>query len=216
MIRGIVFDFDLTLVDSARGICENLNAVARENGLRRLELDEVRKTIGWALADAMRHFWGDGPVETAWLPRYRRLFESSDYAGVRPFESAVPALKRLISAGAKLGIATNRLTPEGIVRAAGLYDYFPVIVGIGSLRPKPAPDIVLEALSRMGVPARQGLYVGDTDIDMKTAVNAGVAGVGVTTGNHGAACLRRSGASRVISSLAELPALWEVLNEKTR
>ena len=44
---------------------------------------------------------------------------------------------------------------------------------------------------------------------MKTAVNAGVAGVGVTTGNHDATALKESGASHVIENLSELPELWE-------
>ena len=61
----------------------------------------------------------------------------------------------------------------------------------------------------MGLEADEGVYVGDTDIDMKTAVNAGVASVGVTTGNHGAAALKGSGAAHVIENLSELPDLWE-------
>ena len=61
----------------------------------------------------------------------------------------------------------------------------------------------------MGLKADEGVYVGDTDIDMKTAVNAGVAGVGVTTGNHDATALKESGASHVIENLSELPELWE-------
>ncbi len=216
MVRGVVFDFDLTLVDSAVGICGNLNALAEEKGLPRLKPDEVRGTIGWALADAMRHFWGEGPVETDWIPRYRKLFESRGYAGVSPYPDTVPALLKLVSAGIRLGIATNRLMPEGIVRAAGLYGYFPVIVGIENLRPKPAPDIVAEALRQMGVPPSQALYVGDTDIDMKTAVASGVVGVGVTTGNHDEKYLKESGARYVISGMNELPALVEAINEKMR
>lgn len=111
--------------------------------------------------------------------------------------------------GARLGIATNRLTPLGIVRAAGLDTLCPIIVGIDGFSPKPDPAIVLEALRQMGLKADEGVYVGDTDIDMKTAVNAGVAGVGVTTGNHDATALKESGASHVIENLSELPELWE-------
>ncbi|WOL39047.1 HAD family hydrolase [Pyramidobacter sp. YE332] len=209
MLRGIVFDFDLTLVDSAAGICANLNALAAEKKLRRLQLAEVRRTIGWALADAMRSFWGDGPIEEEWLPRYRSFFEERNYAGVVPFPETVPALEKLRSRGALLGIATNRLTPLGIVRAAGLDTLCPIIVGIEGFSPKPDPAIVLEALWRMGLKAAEGVYVGDTDIDMKTAVNAGVTSVGVTTGNHGASALKESGASHVIEDLSELPELWE-------
>lgn len=209
MLRGIVFDFDLTLVDSAGGICANLNALAAEKKLRRLQLAEVRRTIGWALVDAMRSFWGDGPIEEEWLPRYRSFFEERNYAGVVPFPETVQALEKLRSYGVMLAIATNRLTPLGIVRAAGLDTLCPIIVGIDGFNPKPDPAVVLEALRRMGLKADEGIYVGDTNIDMKTAVNAEVIGVGVTTGNHDAAALKESGAAHIIKSLGELPELWE-------
>lgn len=209
MIRGVVFDFDLTLVDSARGIWGNLNALAAEKGLRELSLPEVKRTIGWALVDAMRTFWGDGPVESDWLPRYRALFVERNYAGVVPFPETVPALEKLRAASVAVAIATNRLTPIGIVRAAGLDGLCPVVVGIDSSDPKPDPAIVLKALRLMDVAPEEALYVGDTDIDMKTARNAGVGAVGVTTGNHDAAALLASGADRVIANLSELPSLLE-------
>ena len=214
MLRGIVFDFDLTLVDSAVGICGNLNALAEEKGLRSLEIDEVRPTIGWALVDAMRSFWGDGPAESEWLPRYRSLFVERNYAGVRPFAETTAALEHFQQTNVPMAIATNRLAPEGIVRAAGLDSYFPVIVGIENMRAKPDPAIVLEALRQLGLSAEEGIYVGDTEIDMRTALNAGMTAIGVTTGNHDAAALKSSGAEFVISSLRQLPDLWEDLHGK--
>ncbi len=211
VIRGIVFDFDMTLVDSSRGIWGNLNALAREKNLRPLDLPEVRKTIGWALVDAMRSFWGDGPIETEWLPRYRSLFVERNYADVLPFPETLPALEALSRRSIALGIATNRLTPLGIVRAAGLDKMFPVIVGIDKLKPKPDPGIVLEALRQMGLSRDDALYVGDTDIDMETANRAGVRGVGCATCNHDEAALRASGAAYTVKNLSELPALVEGL-----
>jgi phosphoglycolate phosphatase len=208
---GVVFDFDLTLVDSAKGIWGTLSALAEEKGLRRPDLPEVKRTIGWALTDAMRSFWGNGPVEEEWLPRYREIFEESHYAGVLPFAEVVPALTRLRSRGIALAVASNRLNPVSIVKAAGLEKYFSVIAGIEGINPKPAPDVVLKALDEMGVAPKQAMYVGDSDIDMETARRAGVLAVGVTTGNHDAAALRRSGADVVISTLEELPELLEEL-----
>ena len=213
MLRGIVFDFDLTLVDSAIGICGNLNALAREKSLPELTLEQVRPTIGWALVDAMRSFWGDGPIESEWLPRYRSLFEERNYAGVLPFADTPDVLEWFRGRGVPLAVATNRLTPRGIVRASGLEHFFDAIVGIESLPPKPAPDIVLEAARQLNVEPGECFYVGDTDIDMRTAVNAGVVPVGVISGNQCAERLKNGGAVYVINEVKELTNLWEELND---
>ena len=82
------------------------------------------------------------------------------------------------------------------------------------MRAKPDPAIVLEALRQLGLSAEEGIYVGDTEIDMRTALNAGMTAIGVTTGNHDAAALKSSGAEFVISSLRQLPDLWEDLHGK--
>lgn len=211
VLHGVIFDFDLTLVNSAVGICENLNALAVEKKLRILKLNEVRQTIGWSLADAMRSFWGDGPVEEEWLPRYRELFEERHYAGVIPYEETVPAIMLLKQQGFQVGIASNRLSPINVVRAAGLADLFPIVAGIEGLKPKPAPDVIFKALADMKICPSEAVYVGDSGIDMITAVKACVVGIGVTTGNFDEAALRKNGASYVISSLADLPHLLEVI-----
>jgi len=204
MLRGLIFDFDLTLVDSAVGICGNLNALAREKSLPQLNIEQVRPTIGWALVDAMRSFWGNGPAETEWLPRYRALFEERNYAGVQPFAGVPDVLDELRERGHVLAVATNRLTPRGIVRASGLERFFDAIVGIEALPAKPDPDIVLEAASRIGLSVDDCAYVGDTEIDMKTAVNAHVLPIGIMTGNHNAEQLKKSGAVSVIAELKDL------------
>lgn len=209
VIQAVVFDFDLTLVDSSRGIWMTLNELAREKNLRPLELGEVKVTIGRALRDAMVSFWG--PLQEDWINRYRQIFVEKNYWGIEAFPETFPALEILKSRRIKLGVATNRLDPEAIVRASGVMDWCPVVVGIQNLPPKPEPDIVLEALRRLDASPRQSVYVGDTDIDMNTACAAGVIAVGVTTGNHDGAALKAAGADYLLTSLADLPSLVETL-----
>ena len=61
----------------------------------------------------------------------------------------------------------------------------------------------------MGVSPSDGIYVGDTDIDMKTSIAAGTRGVGMTTGNFTEAGLKAAGAWRVLSDLSEIPLLTD-------
>ena len=86
-----------------------------------------------------------------------------------------------------------------------------MIIGLEDVtHAKPDPEPLLTALSRLGVEPAQAVYVGDTDIDMKTAAAAGVRGIGVTTGNFGAEQHLAAGAWRVCDSLAEAAALCGV------
>lgn len=205
MVHAVIFDFDLTLVDSATGVCGNLNALAAEKGLRSLDIAEVRPTIGMALVDAMEKFWG--PLKSDWLPRYRELFALRHYQGIVPFPQTIPALTRLRENGIKLAVASNRLDPEGVVQASGLKAFFPVVVGIEGINPKPNPAVLFRAMELLGVISEQTLYCGDSDIDMLTAVNGRLRGIGVASGNFSCHKLEEAGAFRSIQNLSELPDL---------
>jgi phosphoglycolate phosphatase-like HAD superfamily hydrolase len=71
-------------------------------------------------------------------------------------------------------------------------------------RPKPAPDMLLAALERLGISAAEALYVGDMTVDIETARAAGVAVWAVATGSDEEATLRAARPDRLLHSLSEL------------
>ena len=73
-----------------------------------------------------------------------------------------------------------------------------------SRRKKPAPDSVLEAMRQMGVSPEEAAYVGDSDVDVLTAKNAGIPCVAVSWGFRDEACLRAAGAQRICATPEEL------------
>ena len=78
-------------------------------------------------------------------------------------------------------------------------------------RRKPAPDSVLAAMREMGVTAEETVYVGDSDVDVQTARNAGVACVAVLWGFRDEACLREAGAKLLAHTPQELREMIERL-----
>jgi phosphoglycolate phosphatase-like HAD superfamily hydrolase len=201
--KAILFDFDLTLVDSSWGITHCLNLLATEQGLRPLSREEVLVTIGEPIAVAWERLWGH--YDPRWVESYRERYRQEEISRVRPFPSTGPVLEALKEGGFRLGVVSNRGNAKLAVEGAGLGWAFEIVFGLEDVdRPKPAPDPLLKAMDSLGVDGEGVLYVGDTDIDMATAVAASVKGVGMTTGNFDRSGLIEAGAWTVLDDLAEL------------
>jgi queuosine biosynthesis protein QueD len=205
-IEAVLFDFDMTLVDSSYVITDCTNKLADMYGLRRITREELMTVIGLPLAEAWERQWGR--VEPEWLDTYRAKFRDAEQEGMREYPGArvVPAALR--AAGIRTGVVSNRTYARLAVDKAGMSDLFDVVVGFENVtKPKPDAEPVLHALAQIGVRPWNAVYVGDTDVDMMTAVNAGVRGIGVTTGNFGGEDLRAAGAEWVCGALEEIPAI---------
>lgn len=203
-IKAVLFDFDMTLVDSSYVITECTNRLADAKGLRKITRAELMEVIGLELEDAWRVLWGE--VGPDWVDYYRANFRDVEIGGMVEFRGTreLPAL--LKSAGIKVGVVSNRRYARLAVERAGLAHLFDVIVGLEDVeRGKPEPDSILYALDSFGVQPEEAVYVGDTDLDMNAARAARALGVGMTTGNFGEEPLLRAGAGRVCSCLMEIP-----------
>ena len=113
----------------------------------------------------------------------------------------------------KLAIVSNKI--DFAVKELSR-DYFPgrMQVAVGddpSRRRKPAPDSVLEAMRQMGVTREETVYVGDSDVDVETARNAGVTCCAVSWGFRSVQCLKDAGATHIAATPKELLAMLEAL-----
>lgn len=208
-VKAALFDFDMTLVDSSWGIAHCTNEFAKLKGLRPVPREKVMAAIGLTIIDSWKMYWGE--FRQDWLEEYREKFRGEERRMMRLFPDTIPTLDALRGAGIKTGLVSNRQFARNPAEYLGIADRFDVIIGLEDVtHAKPAPEPLLTALSRLGVGQERAIYVGDTDIDMKTAVAAGVRGVGVTTGNFNAEQHLAAGAWRVCTSLGEVPALCGV------
>jgi phosphoglycolate phosphatase-like HAD superfamily hydrolase len=89
-------------------------------------------------------------------------------------------------------------------------DFFQVVLGPEDVaRPKPAPDMLTEALKRLGVSSGQALYVGDMVVDIETARAAGVRVLVVPTGSEDRQALDDAKPDRLLRDLSEILELLE-------
>ncbi|MCS7166547.1 MAG: HAD-IA family hydrolase [Gemmatales bacterium] len=206
-LRAVIFDFDGTLADSFAAITSSVNYVRAQHGLPPLTLEEVRLHVGRGALHLLRQTVPGVDPHTA-LEQYRQHHEQVMRPLTRLMPGAELAVSQLKQAGLKLAVCSNK--PVYFTRQ--LLEHFlspgkiDVVLGPEDVpRPKPAPDMLLEALRRLAVVPPEAVYVGDMDVDIQAARQAGIRVLLVPTGAQTAEYLASCQPDGLLTSLAELP-----------
>ena len=207
MFSCVIFDFDMTLVDSSYAIRDTMNMVAEREGLPRVTREDVLSVIGLPIRDSWMKVWDR--FDERWLADFREMFVQQEFAGIFPFPGTKQVLETLTAQGVFLGIASNRQRPGNPLKAVGLESYFRSVVGMDDVeKGKPAPDMLLKGMTNLGGTPATTLYVGDTVDDMIAAKDAGIRSVGLTTGNFMPEALHAAGAWKVFDAVEKILPLF--------
>ncbi len=174
----VIFDLDGTLIDSAPAIYAVSNAVLADLGFAPLTMPQVRSFVGKGVPNLVRQLLiasdadPDGPLfgqlETALVARYE-----TDVQGNTPYPGVPEALSALAALGCRLAVCTNKpyRPAEAALRHVGLWDRFDLVIGGDSLPTrKPDPAMLHHTHEKLG--GGRMIYVGDSEVDAETAVNA--------------------------------------------
>src|ERR1700727_1902091 len=186
-LRLLVFDLDGTLIDSGADLCASVNAMLRNFGRLELPQNVIATYIGDGAARLVSRSLGE-PDDPAFLDsaltyfldyyRVHKLDQTYVYPGVF---AALDSLRLERS----MAVLTNKpIGPSvAICEALGLSPYFFRIYGGNSFpTKKPDPEGLLALMKEAGVTAQETLMVGDSDVDILTARNAGVWSIGCSYG----------------------------------
>ena len=210
MIKLAIFDHDMTIVDSSYAIMEAFNYVARHEGLPEVSHELTMQYIATPIPTFCEGLLGEYRPE--WIQIYRSVSEKCERELIKPFPDTVSTLKALRAEGVKLAVASNRENPSLPLERVNLAQYFDLIVGaeepFGHLAYKPNPEMIYAILGHFGISAEDSVYIGDADIDIMTAINSGVKGIGITKGNFSAEDFMLMGAWKSINELSELLELF--------
>lgn len=208
-IKAVIWDLDGTLLNTLDDLAASVNAALAMNGMPLRSTEEVRAFVGNGIRNLMMRAVPGGEANPAFdkaLEDFTRHYGAHSRDRTRPYDGILEMLDRLSAAGVKHAIVSNKIdfAVKALSRA-----YFGerMCAAIGddpSRARKPAPDSVLAAMREMGVTAQETVYVGDSDVDVLTARNAGVPCVAVLWGFRDEACLRAAGAGRLAHTPDEL------------
>ena len=212
MARAIIFDFDLTLADSTKGIIECVNFALEKLNLPRADDERIKRTIGMSLEDTFLSLTGQTKNQNVSL-FISNFVERADQVMVdltSMFDGVPATTERLIEMDFALGIASTkfRYRIEEILAREGLSNRFRVIIGGEDVAEhKPHPSALTTAISRMQMNANDVLYVGDSTIDALTAERAKVPFIAVLSGATSKSEFDEVAKIAVIDDISTLPQL---------
>ena len=209
--QTFIFDLDGTLLDTLGDLAASVNYALRTHGMPEHSIDDVRRFVGNGVRKLMQRAVPDGesnPDFEATFATFRQHYLAHSLDTTRPYDGIPGTLEALKARGCRLAVVSNKMmaATHELCR-----HFFPdtIEVAIGEheaegIRRKPAPDTVFAALRQLGVGKEGAVYVGDSDVDIQTAANAGLPCISVLWGFRDRDFLIQHGAKTFISAPSEL------------
>ncbi len=210
--KAILFDMDGTLLDTLTDMADAVNHILSVHGWPLRTTEEVRAFVGNGARRLMERAVPPeitGEAFEAVLTEYRDWYQAHNCVDTAPYPGIPALLDALAAAGVKTAVVSNK--PDATTRALAAR-FFPGLPAFGQrddVPPKPAPDLVFRALETLGVETADAAYVGDSEVDVATARNAGLPLAAVSWGFRGRQALAEAGADTIADTAEQLLALLQ-------
>ncbi|MBR3835485.1 MAG: HAD-IA family hydrolase [Clostridia bacterium] len=207
--KAYIFDLDGTLLDTLLDLANAVNFAMREKGYPERTVAEVRNFIGNGIKVLIKRSVPDGTSEDDYaeaLELFTKYYleHIADYT--KPYDGMIDVVKTLTERGCKVAVLSNKahVAAQAVVKDF-FGDIFDIVVGkMDEFPSKPEPDSLFYTIRTLGVTAEECVYIGDSDVDVLTAHNAGLPCIGVTWGNRDEDVLIASGAEYIANTPNEI------------
>ncbi len=206
----VIFDLDGTVLNTIGGLTHAVNAALAMNGIAPKDTDEVKAMIGNGTRKLIER-------SLASVPSGDKLFEKvySDYSkfylencsyDTFPYEGVPEMLKALREHGIKCAVVTNK--PDAAAKKLIEENFGKLILethgNVPEVPVKPDPTFVYKTMESLGASSSETVYIGDSDVDIKTGIAAGIDYISVDWGFRSRDFLIENGAGLIFSDPASL------------
>ncbi|MBR2912956.1 MAG: HAD family hydrolase [Oscillospiraceae bacterium] len=207
--RLAIFDLDGTILDTLEDLTDAVNYALKECGYPTRTISEIRSFVGNGIRKLIERALPEGTAETE-ISRVHEIFAHyyKEHCNLKthPYDGVPQMLQELRMAGVKTAVLSNKadFAVQPLVA-----QYFPNLFDLAlgeraGIPRKPAPDAVLEILERLDTDKADAVYIGDSDVDIMTAQNAGIPCISVDWGFRSRQQLLAAGALKIASTPSEL------------
>ena len=185
--KAVLFDMDGTLLDTLEDLRDSTNHVLRQMGYPERSLEEMRRFVGNGAEKQIRRAVPEGTSEEKImevLTAYRAYYQDHCQIKTRVYDGLLDMLNELKAKGIKLAVVSNK--PDSAVQKLSreyFGDRMDFAVGPSDgVRCKPYPDMAETALKALGIAKKDAVFVGDSEVDVQTGLNAGLDVIAVSWG----------------------------------
>lgn len=188
MYKNVIFDLDGTLLNTIDDLADAGNYVCRRRGWPTHTVGEYQYFVGNGMAKLVERF---SPQQArtpeqlaATLEEFMAYYGRHKQDKTAPYDGMDQALRRMKGAGVNLAVLSNKADEMALPVVEGYYPgVFPLVQGaLPGVPTKPDPTLLYKLMERMGAKREDTLFVGDSDVDIRTAKNGGLRSCGVLWG----------------------------------
>ncbi len=216
MKKGLlIFDLDGTLADTIWSIRDAVNRTLIAYNMPQRSYEEIRLAIGNGARELIRRsVSAEAREDEALLDRIFLDYDRNYGETCDRIESGYPGISEALSAlhqrGYTMAVLSNKQDAlvRRVVEVLFPKNWFAAVVGQTDLPRKPAPDVPLMIAEKLGFLPGESFFIGDSEVDIQTAQNAGMTSIGCAWGYRGYEALRKAGADRILENPRELSGVF--------
>lgn len=210
--KAVIFDLDGTLCNTMPDLITSMNEMLRNAGLPERTDEQLIAAINCGAYEFVRRslpeeYYNDEEFTRARLKEYNSTYEKHYLDKTHIYDGVLDAVKELKASGVKLGVLSNKPDKhcKNIIYTLFGEKLFDIVMGQGAFPTKPDPSAAIHIAKEFGILPSLFAFVGDSNVDMQTAINAGMHPVGVSWGYRSIEILKESGAEKIITETGLIP-----------
>lgn len=203
MKKLYIFDMDGTILNTLDDLSDSVNHVLKKNHFPQRTLDEVRTFVGNGIRKLIERALPEESTEAiveVVYSDFMEYYQKHCADKTRPYDGIVELLDQLKEKGIHLAVVSNKAEPA-VKELCDIYfpGSFECAIGVREgILPKPAPDGVDQALEFFGIKKEEAVYIGDSEVDVKTALNSGLDMICVEWGFRDRAFIEKQGGKNFV------------------